>query len=30
MKIYLDQLRDDMMCTNEELPITMNDKEEWR
>ena len=30
MKTYLDQLIDDTMCTNEELPIAMNDIEEWR
>ena len=26
MKAYLDQLRDDTMCTNEELPIAMSDE----
>ena len=26
MQIYLDQLRDDTMCTNEELSIVMNDR----
>ena len=30
MKTYLDQLRDDNMCTNEELLIAMSDREELR
>ena len=27
VKTYLDQLKEDTMCTNEELPISMSDRE---